>query len=488
MKNTINFILVVLVAITITSCGTADHKTEKNDQTLTKAPKYIFMFIGDGMGILQSTATERYLGSIAGENGISKLNMSEFPVHGLYTTYAEDRFITGSAAGGTALATGKKTSIGTISMDPSKEKPYKTVAEIAKEKGMKVGIVSSVSIDHATPASFYAHQPSRNMYYNISATIAKSNFDYFAGGGVKSPDGDDYTKDTTVVNSIQLAKDAGYKYVNTIEGFNQLKSGDDKIFAVNPRFAGGTSIPYVLDQTDEDITLVEFTKKGIELLDNPNGFFMMVEGGKIDWACHGNDAAASINEVLQFDEAVGEAVKFYNQHPDETLIIVCGDHETGGLSIGFSGAHYNSDIKLLKNQKTSSEAFTALVKQYKAETKKPKLSDIMNMIEENFGLGNKEKGLELTEFEKTQIKEAFKKSVATEVEKDDQYYLLYGSYEPITITACHILAQKAGISWTTYSHTATPIPARAMGVGADLYKGYFDNTDVSNNIIKLLNN
>lgn len=159
--------------------------------SLQARTKYIFLFIGDGMGLPQRNAAEIYLVStekIATAPGLAtetKLVMNTFPAQGMSTTYAADRLITGSAAAATALATGYKTNIGVINLDPTKTKKFKTIAEMAKESGMKIGIISSVSIDHATPAGFYAHQPSRGNYYEIAVEMAKSDFDYFAGGETK---------------------------------------------------------------------------------------------------------------------------------------------------------------------------------------------------------------------------------------------------------------------------------------------------------------
>lgn len=112
------------------------------------------------------------------------------------------------------------------------------------------------------------------------------------------------------------------------------------------------------------------------------------------------------------------------------------------------------------------------------------------MVKKHFGLGDLDKGLALSEFELNQLKTAFEKSMNYDksMKKDDQFYLLYGSYDPFTTTACHLLSQKAGIGWTSYSHTAAPIPIRSIGVGADLFTGFFDNTDVPKNLIKLMEN
>ncbi|RUT73305.1 alkaline phosphatase [Ancylomarina longa] len=502
-----NLKLLFITAIVLVAFGFQAQASEKNDYQ-GPAPKYIFYFIGDGMGLSQANATEAYLGAIAKSNGIQKLEFSKFPNTGFYTTYATNRFITGSAAAGTALSTGHKTSINTIGMDASKQIAYKNIAEMAKDKGYKVGIVSSVSIDHATPATFYAHEPSRNQYYKISLDLSKSGFNYFAGGGFKHPEGDGKIDDNNTManfgmgdatqikkkqtNSMDIAISKGYRIVNSLKGFHALKKGDDKIIASAPHLAGGKALPYAIDQDSlTDISLGDFTQKGIELLDNPNGFFMMVEGGKIDWACHANDAATVVKEVLQFDKAVSKAIAFYNQHPNETLILVAGDHETGGMALGFSGTHYDSEFALLQYQNISYEDFTKIMNTYRIDKRGHyNFEDALALAKKYFGLGDASKGLELSKFDLQQMKDAFNQSMKKKQNKKnkDQYYLLYGSYDPFTTTLCHLLSQKAGIGWTSFSHTATPIPVRAMGVGANLYTGFFDNTDIPKKLMKLIEN
>nr|WP_320118979.1 alkaline phosphatase [uncultured Marinifilum sp.] len=494
-----------LLSVAILAASLVNVYANNNSKNKVSTPKYIFFFIGDGMGLSQANTAEAYLGAINKSNGIKRLNFTTLPNQGFYTTYASDRFITGSAAAGTALSSGKKTSISTIGMDAKREKPLKSIAEIAKEKGYKVGIVTSVSIDHATPAAFYAHQPTRNMYYDISLDLSASGFNYFAGGGFKHPEGDGKIDENNSManfgmgtdqkltkkkpNSLEVAKARGYRIINTLEGFKSLKKGDDKIISIAPKLAGGKSLPYSIDQNENtDISLEDFTRKGIELLDNKHGFFMMIEAGKIDWACHANDAATVIKEVLQLDKAVSAALEFYKKHPKETLILVGGDHETGGMALGFAGSHYQSAFALLKNQNLSYEKFSHLVKKYRENTKQPDVNYGLELVKKHFGLDDEEKNLKLNKFELQQLKDAFEKSMVYDykMSKDDQFYLLYGSYDPFTVTACHILSQKAGIGWTSFSHTAAPIPIRSIGVGADNFTGFFDNTDVFKKLKKLI--
>lgn len=484
-------IFILIIAYLLYANTNLDNNNTDNTYKGKKA-KYVFYFIGDGMGIPQVNAAEAYLAANTDEIGIKKLNISKFPAQALFTTYAENRYITGSAAAGTALATGHKTTISTISMDGAKQKSFKTIAEKVKDNGMKVGIVTSVSIDHATPACFYAHQPSRGNYYEIGQQLANSNFDFFGGGGFKNLDGEKH--DT--VNSIELAKKNGFNFVNNKADFKKLNNKSGRIIAVSPKLAGGKALRYSIDQNDDDITLADFTSKAIEVLDNDKGFFLMVEGGKIDWACHANDAATLIHEVIDFDAAVGKAIDFYKKHPKETTIIIVGDHETGGLTIGFAGTKYKSAFKSINNQKVSYETFNMRINNYKKNHKNnnAKFSDVLGLLKEDFGFGNKD--FELSKYELSRLKEAYKQSLA--YKKSDKIYnkksknvnentyLLYGGYEPLTVTATHILNQKSGIAWTTYSHTGTPIPVRAMGLGHNIFKGYFDNTDIPKKMLSIM--
>lgn len=433
--------------------------------------KYIFFFIGDGMGLPQKTAAEAFSGK--------RLTLDTFPAQGITTTHAADRFITGSAASATALGTGSKTNIGMIGMTPDGKK-LKNLAQMAKEKGMKVGVVSSVSIDHATPAAFYAHVPKRSMYHDIDHALAASGFDYFAGGGLKDPKGERKGTESKG-DALEAAKKNGYKIVTKKADFMALTPADGKVLAWNEWLQDGGALPYTMDQRPEDITLAEFTAKGIELLNNPGGFFMMVEGGKIDWACHANDGAASIRNTLAFDEAVQKAVEFYEKHPEETLIVVTGDHECGGLTLGFAGTKYASHFDVLGAQKISFQKFTDdFIKDFEGDFEAMKA-----IITENFGLrfeGDPESDrMVLEPYQANMLREAFAQSREGEGERaaTSEDYLLYGGYAPLAIKVTHILNQKAGLAWTSYSHTGVPVSTSAMGVGAERFNGYYDNTDVA---------
>ncbi|MDY6793078.1 MAG: alkaline phosphatase [Thermodesulfobacteriota bacterium] len=447
-----------------------------------KPAKYVFFFIGDGMGIPQRTAAENYMEK--------RLLVDTFPAQGITTTHAADRFITGSAASATALGCGQKTNIGVIGMTPNHQS-VKSVAHLAKGKGMKVGIISSVSIDHATPAAFYAHVPKRSQYYDIAVQLSESGFDFFGGGGLKDTTDKKKKSSNYRGDALGLIKKAGYKIVTNKADFMALKKRDGKVLAWNAWLQDGKAMPYKMDMTEKDITLAQFTSKAIEMLDNSKGFFLMVEGGKIDWACHANDATASIINTIAFDEAVKVAVNFARKKPNDTLIVVTGDHECGGLTLGFAGTKYATNFDILSHQKISFQKFTdEIFKKFKAKGNST-FNDIKPLITRYFGLrfkGDTKDGLVLQDYQVKMLEDAFVQSMAGKRvrSKDPITALLYGGYEPLTVTITHVLNNKAGLAWTSYKHTGVPVTTSAKGLGEEIFNGYYDNTDVAKKIMTVM--
>ena len=367
-------------------------------------------------------------------------------------------------------------------------------------------MVSSVNLNHATPAAFYAHQESRNNYYEIGLELIDSGFDYFAGGGLKKTTGSEGDKEDLYV----LAEKAGYNVIKTQAEAEKLTSEDGKAIIIDEHLADSDAMAYEIDRQEGEWALADYVEKGIEVLDNDNGFFMMVEGGKIDWACHANDAASTITDTVALDNAVEKAVEFYNEHPDETLIIVTGDHETGGLTIGFAGTDYDTFLKNFENQKISYAKYDEdYVKQYKEN--KTDFDTVMKDITELFGLQvpnganedtqqkdsadlhpeSEDKGaLVMTEYEYEQLKSAYETTMARTGEEEEfgqEEYIKYGSYEPLTVTITHILNNKSGINFGSYAHTGLPVEVLVQGAGAEKFDGYYDNTDIYNTMAELLN-
>lgn len=464
-------------------------------------PKYVFVFIGDGMSYPQIQSAAYYAGKDAAgivdvvknsENAgdspaMKNLSFYDFPVAGSASTYDATSFAPDSASTATSIFTGYKTHSSSINVDITKKIKYRTIAEqLRDQKKWKIGVVSTVNLNHATPAATYAHQASRKSNYAIGQELVESNFDYFAGGALMEPQ--DKKNDKTSI--YELAKSAGYKVCFTQNDANSLQNGD-KAIVVAETLADGDAMSYDNDRKNNEWALRDYVRKGIEVLDNKKGFFMMVEGGKVDWACHANDARSSIADTLALSAAVEEAIEFYNKHPKETLIIVTADHETGGLTIGYAGTDYNLFFRTLDNQKISYAKFDSdYVSNYKKNG--TSLEEVMTDVEQLFGLklpgsegSNKNGGLVLTDYEYSRIKTAYEKTIKKDKSRTQMEYDLYGTYEPLTITITHILNAKSGLGWTSNSHTGLPVPVFALGAGQDEFKGFYDNTEIYNKMAKL---
>jgi len=467
-----NAFLIGLILVVFAGCS--------NTEEVNK-PKYIFYFIGDGMGPAQVTATQGVMALSSDSIGLLDLSFTNFPTRGMINTTSDNRFITGSAAAGTALSTGFKTSINTIGMNSDHTQPLKSVSYYAKESGKKVGIITSVSIDHATPAAFYAHQPHRSMAYEIAKEIVDTDFDYFAGGGFHYRKG----KSGDLEDLYTIMSDKNYVITDTREGFDALSDTSQNHILFSPVMQGGASLPYAIDQNGSAFTIADYTRKGIELLNNDKGFFMMVEGGKIDWACHGNDFATMVDEVKDFSNAVQVAIDFYNKYPKETLIIVTADHETGGLSLGNNELHYDTRIQYCDVQKISLETFGNMLIDFKAN--KGSYSELKTIISDNFGLGADAK-FQINEREQKILELAYKAYVLDDKDAASKFNseVLYGSSNPIVTTVCNIINSRLGISWGSNSHTALIVPLYVQGAGHLLFEDCTDNTHIPNKIKSLL--
>lgn len=330
MKKT-NFFVCVLLSIIVAVNSFAEQPATPD----RPKAKYVFLFIGDGMGFSHIALTEAYKATKQHKIGSEPLLFTQFPVMGMATTYSHSNMITCSSAAGTALATGYKTNNHVVGMGPDSVR-VRAISYKLKELGYKIGIMTSVTIDHATPAAFYGYSTDRNGYYTIAMQLPETSFDFFGGGGFQG------SKDTTVKNAKQNIYDKVAKYGYTVAyGLNDYKAkkaeGAKKMILFQEDTAKVNEIlPYVIGRKESDLKLKEVLTSAIDFVYRPEdkGFFMMCEGGKIDWAAHSNDVAGTIMETLDMDEAVKVAYEFYKQHPSETLIVITADHETGGVSLG----------------------------------------------------------------------------------------------------------------------------------------------------------
>jgi alkaline phosphatase len=474
-------------------------------------PKYVFFFLGDGMSSSQIQATEAYLatkhavdnglpvGPAAGDlsaeyllNPENRLNMSKMPVAGMQTTYDSFALMTDSASSATAFACGLKTKSGVIGMDDTKTISVKSIAQLAHERGKKVGIITSVSLDHATPAAYYASVASRSEMNNIATQLANTGYEFFGGGGLVSP--------TAPTDVWALLEANGYEVRNTREDILALKGTPrDKVVCINPWLQDASAMPYAIDRPDTNLSLAEMTEVAIANLYNKrrgDGFFIMVEGGKIDWACHANDAMATIGDMLDFDNAIGVALEFYRKHPAQTLIVVTGGHETGGMTIGHATTAYKAYYDRLLGQTNSFQYFGAEVwPEHEAAYEGTICSNVAasNNLETNAAMLDLMAGVfglywaELNDYQKEKLEDAYDKSLCeTNDNSAAENTLLYGGYEPIIVTITHILNERASIGWTSYSHTGVPVPIFAEGREAWRFAGFYDNTDIAKKLAKAM--
>lgn len=438
-----------------------------------KQAKYIFYIIGDGFGLSQAIMAEDYLDVKANDTATNHLTLLQLPVAGISTTHSANRLITCSSAAGTALATGTKTNNGMLGVRPDTS-ALESIAKKLHKQGYRVGIVTSVSLDHATPAAFYANAKSRRDYVDISRQLAQSGFEYFGGGSLRG-----VLKDSTVANDITAA---GYTMLNSRQAIDAHTWAQGKLVASSSITLREGEIPYVIDTPSHDMHLSYFVKKGIDLLSSSKEpFFMMIEGGKIDWSCHGNDAATTLHEVLEMDKAVALALEFYRAHPDETLIVITADHETGGLGLGRSGYRIWPDV--LEAQRVSEGAFSLKIDEM-AQRKASK-DEVYKAIERDFGFNNGVERLALTRIDSIRIDLRYKVRFAEQNREKSDQLTAYDMHEGETMSSLcvRIMSEKAGMGWTTLSHTGVAVPVRAIGAGAETFNGYYDNTDIPRKIM-----
>ena len=432
-----------------------------------KNPKYVFYFIGDGMGPSHILGTELYLGELSGVIGRPhKLHLTQLPHSAFVTTFSKTNGVTDSAASGTALATGEKTYNGAIGIT-SEGTPVYSVAHAAKQAGYAVGVSTTVCINHATPGAFYAHQKSRNNYPQIAEEMLTAGYDFYAGG-------DPVCNDEQRSNLYKKAKEQGYTIAR---GYDDYKAGSNsatKMMLFQEEVA--TEIPYTIDRDDDDLTLAQITEAGIDFLKEKSkkGFFLMVEGGKIDYASHSNDAATMMQEVLDFDRAIAVALDFYKKHKNETLIIITADHETGGLVLGYN-SNYTLNLKALAGQKVSADKMKEIIKK-EADKKALGWDEAKELLKENFGLW---KEAEVRTEAENNLKLLFTDAMNSSGDKRND---LLNTFVNLART---VVARSAALSWASGNHSGTFVPLFAIGAGAENFKGIIDNTDIPKMIKKI---
>lgn len=434
--------------------------------TFVNAQKYVFLFIGDGMGQSDVDLYEAYLAEKDGKEGFVQSNISKIPLLSMCTTHCKNRRITDSGAAGSAIACGQKFNVGEIAYSETGNQP-KSIAKVAKEKGMKVGIISTAPMNHATPASFYANQPTRKNYYQIGLQLSESNFDFFGGGGLLKQTGN--KKDEKDLMTIY--QESGYLTFTSLKAIASMKSHNNKVIFTNETLDRDASIPYMIDREDlPNNSLAEIVETAIVHLDNPKGFFMMVDGGKIDYAAHDNDAGSIIGEMEDFDNAIAEAYKFYLQHKNETMIIITADHETGGVSLGIADNGYESDFGILSKQKMSMSKFGTIIKKQTKNEDNVSLKEYTDLASKYF------MGIEMdfSADEQAILNEAYAAINAKSNRAKDEAKSKYNGNNPMAYAFCQIMNRRASVGFTTNAHTCAKVPVYAVGTTTPI----LDNTEI----------
>lgn len=333
MKKVIKLFVIAAAILSVVSCG-------------EKKAKYVFLFIGDGMSASSVAMTEAYKAQERGVIGMDPLCFTSFPVMGEAISCSANNMITCSSAAATAIATGTKTNNAMLGVAPDSTH-LTAITYKLHELGYGIGVTSTVQVNHATPAAFYGHSVKRSDYYSIGEELPQSGFEFFAGGGFIQPLGKAKEKEKSLYT---IAEEGGYTVICGMDEFEEKKNAE-KILLVKEKDSDDIC-DYALGREADELSLPKIVTAAIEVLEkNPNGFFLMAEGGLIDWTAHSNDLAGTVFEILDFDEAISVAYKFYEKHPDETLIVVTADHETGGPSLGRKGSRL--DLTVIDSISTS---------------------------------------------------------------------------------------------------------------------------------------
>lgn len=438
------------------------------------APRYIFYFIGDGMGMGHVMATETYNRMVLGND--TPLLMMQFPVAGQAMTYSASSTVTDSAAAGTALSTGSKTRNGMLGMDADTVS-VTSIARYLHDDGYGVGLVTTVAPDDATPGAFYAHVPSRSMYYEIGCQAAASGYEFIAGsqwrGAVDRKTGEP-------TDLYEVIERSGVEMVHSADEAMRSQSRRVFLFSENPFSAG--NVGYTIDSIPGALTLPDMTEACLAHLmkNSPDRFFMMVEGGNIDHAGHANDGAAVVIETLNFDKSLKVAYDFYLSHPDETLIVVTADHDTGGLSVGNRTTGYESYLQYVPYQKISKEQFSRYCKEILKDGRPYSWDDMKAYLTDRMGLWSVLK----VKPEQEQRMHALFDETFEQRNSEDQKSL-YASFNAFAVAVFDVWNSNAGIGWTSPHHTGNLVPVYAVGVDASKFAGLNNNIEIPAKIMDI---
>lgn len=442
-----------------------------------KKAKYIFYFIGDGMGFGGVTAAQDYIQYVRKEK--EPLLMLRFPVAAQVRTFSANSPVTDSSAGGTALSTGSKANNYTVGINANGEPVYSISTDFLKA-GYEVGITTNVTIDDATPSAFYAHSSQRSDYTSIMNQAIGTGIKFYGGSKFR---GLEKSPELTPEFNKKMKKD-GYRFVTGIEEFKSLPSFNGKtvMYAKNPY---GHNSGYTIDSLANHTTVADFTTACLATLeanlkvDNAPGFFMMVEAGNIDWAAHASDGGAVIKEIINMQEGIQIAYRFYEQHPDETLIVVTADHETGGMSVGRMDNKTNINLQYADYQRISKDNFEDFCRDNYGPGSSRNWDDMKKALSEKLGFWS---GVPISDKETEKLKEMFNKTFVDRNTDDTE--TLYKNFNSFAVVVFDIFNKHLGTGFTTSAHTGSFVPLYAIGAGSELFTGNLNNIEVPMLILK----
>ena len=399
------------------------------DVTKKHAKNHIF-FVVDGMGASHITGARLYKGGPE-----ANLAMDQMPYTGFVKTHSSSDYTTDSAAAATTYATGLKTYNRSIGMsDPKKDPsgasiPLTTIFDSAQKAGKSVGLISTARITHATPAAYYAHVKDRSMEDQIAEQLVDANIDLIIGGGrrffVSQSEGGSRQDEKNLLNQFQEKK---YEIAKTEAEFKNLNlKTDKKILAL----LEDDHLAYDLDRTDDQASLTDYVDVAIKYLSqNPKGYILVIEAGRVDHASHANIARHTFGDMLAFDKALARSLE---ENTKNTLVVATSDHETGGLSLnGYAPYETATGEKLLGNHKRKADA---------------PLSD--------HGLVGWASGPGFNS--------------ALKVDENNKNFQHKATY-------------PAPVAY----HTAVDVPIMASGPGADQFIGFMDNTEIAKKVVKIM--
>jgi len=446
-------------------------RAAQRDTDSPRLPKYIFLFLADGAGITHMEITRQYNRFLHDEGLVVSDRIMKEGTLGLLTTHAADSLSTDSAAAATALASGCRAKLGALGICADNSVP-KTAMEIAKENGMRVGLVTNAAVYDASPAAFVNHVLSRRDYAAILNRYLELAPDVLFGGGKEQfmPKSQPGSRRKDEMDLIAAFVKKGYLYVSNKQELEQAQRG--KVLGL---FSPG-DMSFEIDRNKQtEPSVYDMTQAAIRLLHNgnPRGFFVFIENENVDTASHQTDIASMIRDYREFDRAVGLAYEFYRKYPRETLILVTSDHETGGLGFTLALKDLTStqgsnqvwgkddDLKKIDSIPISLQRASAIL------GPQPTAEAIDNLMREYF------KGFTLApDYKEAIIK---RQPISRSIFIDP------------TINALGMMvANNTQAYWMTTAHTNQPVFVAALGAGAEKFKGYQDNTEFGRALKALL--